>query len=151
MILAVLAVTVGVLSGPAEGWAQSASGATQEGSTTSASTSMEGCIAKRASTQQALTFQDAASGFRYRVTGRNLARYSGQRVEIVGAVPRPRRLGVRGGLWPSPNVAGQAGAMDPAKAAIAAQPGGPESGTGAVELLPEFRVTRIRAVEGACE
>ena len=114
-------------------------------------TSMEGCIAKRTNTQQALTFQDAASGFRYRITGRNLGRYAGQKVEIVGATPRPRRLAVRGGLWPSPNVAGQAGAMDPARAAIAAQPGGPESGTGGVELLPEFRVTRVRAVQGACE
>jgi hypothetical protein len=38
--------------------------------------------------------------------------------------------------------------LDPVQAAIATQPGGPNSGTGADEL-PEFRVTRVRAL-GSC-
>lgn len=113
---------------------------------------MNGCVGRAPTApQQSLTFEEGDSGFRYRLTGRGLNKYAGQRVEVVGAVPRPKRFAIRGGLWPSPNVAAQAGAMDPAKAAVARQPGGPESGTGGSEMLPEFRVTRIRVVDGACE
>jgi hypothetical protein len=52
-------------------------------------------------------------------------------------------------LWPSPNVAGQAGAIDPAQASIARQPGGAASGTGGIEL-PEFRVVSVRGIDGSC-
>jgi hypothetical protein len=52
-------------------------------------------------------------------------------------------------LWPSPNVAAQAGALDPAQESIARQTGGaastPESS------FPELRVIRMRGVEGACQ
>ena len=55
---------------------------------------------------------------------------------------------IRGGLWPTPNVAAQAGAIDPAQAAIAHQPGGTSSGTGVAR--PQFRMARLRAVNSAC-
>ena len=111
---------------------------------------MNGCVVKRVAPQDPITFQDD-KGFKYRITGRNVGRYQGQRVELLGTSPVPRRFTVRGGLFPSPNVAGRAGDLDPAREAIARQPGGPESGTGNADRLPEFRVTRIRVVEGACE
>jgi hypothetical protein len=112
---------------------------------------MSGCVGRSPAPQQPLTFAQDETGFLYRLSGRGLNKFAGQRVEVVGATPRARRFAVRGGLYPSPNVAAQAGAMDPAKAAIARMPGGPESGTGGAELLPEFKVTRIRVVDGSCQ
>jgi hypothetical protein len=57
---------------------------------------------------------------------------------------------VKGGLLPSPNVAAQAGAIDPGQAAVASQPGGTASGTGSVDV-PLFRVDRVRALGGSCQ
>jgi hypothetical protein len=111
---------------------------------------LSGCVASGQSPQAPVTFADGDSGGRYRLSGRGLKKYAGQRVEIVGGLRTPSRLAIRGGLYPSPNVAAQAGALDPAKAAIAAQPAGPESGTGSAEFLPEFRVTRVRVLDGSC-
>jgi len=114
-------------------------------------TTMNGCVDRAKKPQDPVTFSEADTGFRYRITGKGLKKYAGQRVELVGSTPIPKKLVVRGGLLPSPNVAAQAGALDPAKAAIANQPAGPESGTGNVELLPEFRVTRVRVLDGSCQ
>jgi hypothetical protein len=47
-------------------------------------------------------------------------------------------------------VAAQAGAMDPAEAAVARMPGGAADAPGA-KTLPEFHVTRLRGLEGACQ
>lgn len=85
----------------------------------------------------------------YRLSGASMKKYAGKRVEIVGVVVS-NRLKVAGGLLPSPNAAAQAGAMDPARAAIAGGAGGTASGTGNVEL-PEFRVKSVRPVAGSCE
>lgn len=112
---------------------------------------MSGCVGRAPAPQQPLTFAQDETGFLYRLSGRGLNKFAGQRVEVLGATPRARRFAIRGGLYPSPNVAAQAGAMDPVKAAIARMPGGPESGTGGAELLPEFKVTRIRVVDGSCQ
>jgi hypothetical protein len=94
------------------------------------------------------TLNDPATGTIYRLSGVSMRKYAGRRVELVGGPPP--RLTFRGGLVPSPNVAAQAGAMDPAKAAIATMPGGSESATGDVRL-PEFHVSRIRSVSGSCQ
>lgn len=93
------------------------------------------------------TFSDSESGSQYRLTGKSMRKFAGQRVEIVGG-PRGKRLAIRGGLWPSPNVAAQAGALDPAQAGVATQPGG--GGTSATAPLPEFHVIRVRGLEGSC-
>ena len=106
-----------------------------------------GCVARGSSPNQ-LTLNDAASG-RFQLSGMRMGRYVGQRVEIAGS-PDTSRLKIRGGLTPTPNVAGQAGAIDPVRAAVAAQPGGGSAGTGDASL-PGFRVKSVKTVAGTCE
>jgi hypothetical protein len=53
-----------------------------------------------------------------------------------------------GGLVPSPNIAAQAGAIDPTKAAMAYQGANPP-GAGNVDVLA-FNVTRVRRLTGSC-
>ena len=93
------------------------------------------------------TIDDASVG-KHRVSGSRINRFVGQRVEVIGSLDTGR-LRVRGGLYPSPNAAGQAGAMDPVKAAIAAQPGGTSAGTGGVQL-PELKVKSVKTLSGGC-
>ena len=93
------------------------------------------------------TLEDKKAGAKYRLTGVNVRDYIGQRVQIVGGVVQTKRLTIKGGLTPNANVAAQAGAMDPARAAVAAAGGA--AGPGTVEL-PEFRVKSVRPVSGGC-
>ena len=109
---------------------------------------LSGCVSRDSAAPGTFTFAETGTGTKYRL-GAIVRKYAGQRVEIVGA-PVGRRPTIRGGLYPSPNAAAQAGAQDPAQAAIASLPGGTNSGTGTVEL-PEFRVTRVRALGGSCQ
>jgi hypothetical protein len=109
---------------------------------------LKGCVSRDITAPGTFTFAETGTGVKYRL-GALVRKYVGQRVEIVGA-PVGRRHAISGGLLPSPNAAAQAGAMDPAQAAIASQPGGPSSGTGSFEL-PEFRVTRVRSLGGGCQ
>ena len=92
---------------------------------------------------------DNESGGKYRLTGKGLKDFVGRRVEIVGGPPG-RRITFRTGLLPSPNVAAQAGALDPAQAAVANLPGGAADATTNAPL-PEFRVIRMRGVDGGCQ
>jgi hypothetical protein len=89
---------------------------------------------------------DANNGT-FELKGDTIARYVGKRVEVRGS---SSGLHVTGGLWPSPNVAAQAGGLDPVQAAVAAMPGGGAHGTES-NNLPEFRATRIRTVKGDCK
>ena len=57
-----------------------------------------------------------------------------------------RHVRIVGGLYPSANVAAQAGAIDPARAAVAALPGSPATGTAPVEV----RVQRVQRLSGSC-
>lgn len=138
------AVVVAVLVVPAAGLAQAPATARP---TVRTLMTMTGCLSATPTVSGELTFLDGESGNSYRVTGKGIRRHAGQRVEIIGSAGG-KRLSIRGGLLPSPNVAAQAGAMDPAQAAIASQPGGGSVGTQAV--LPEFHVTRVRRLDGAC-
>src|SRR5438046_3203185 len=95
---------------------------------TPAPLALTGCVSGRPGASGDFTFLDSTSGGKYRLTGKSVRKYAGHRVEIVGG-SGTKRLSVRGGLLPSPNVAAQAGALDPAQAAIASQPGGPSTGT----------------------
>jgi hypothetical protein len=108
---------------------------------------LTGCVEKGTTPNQ-LTIQDPVNG-RYEVSGSDIRKYLGRRVQVAGT-PGSTRYRVKGGLWPTPNVAAQAGDIDPAKAAVAAQPGGPSSGTGDVDL-PTFKVKSIRTLDKACE
>lgn len=109
---------------------------------------LTGCVSDQPNPNGAFTFTDAVSGGKYRLSGKKLQKYAGKKVAVVSS--QSKRPSVSGGLWPSPNVAAQAGALDPAQESIARQPGGgATAGTGNVEL-PELRVVRIRPVDGAC-
>jgi|SRR5688572_11392786 len=105
-----------------------------------------GCVSGEPGVSGAFTF-DESSGSKYKLTGKSVRKYAGQMVRVVGG-PQGRKLSFSGGLWPSANVAGQAGALDPAEESISRQPGGPASGTGG--NLPEFRVVSVRTVDGSC-
>lgn len=108
--------------------------------------SLSGCIVSGEKTPDQYTLEDATEG-KYRLTGLKLRDYVGQRVQIAGAVAATKRLVIKGGLTPNPNVAAQAGAIDPARAAVASAGGA--AGPGTVEL-PEFKVKSVRPVSGGC-
>ena len=110
---------------------------------------LTGCVSVSPSATGQFAFVDGASGGTYRLSGKGIKKYAGQKVTIVGD-PNSKRVRFRTGLWPSPNVAAQAGAIDPAKAAVARMPGGAADAPGA-NPLPEFHVTRLHGVEGACQ
>lgn len=110
---------------------------------------LNGCIARDRGTPAQFTFLDNDSGGKYRLTGKNLKNFIGQRVEIVGGPPG-KRITFRTGLLPSPNTAAQAGALDPAKAAVANLPGG-AADANVQSPLPEFHVIRLRGVDGTCQ
>lgn len=104
-----------------------------------------GCV-ERGATPNQFTLSDESG--KYVVTGARIGRYVGLRVEIAG-VSDNSKFKVKGGLWPTANVAGQAGAIDPARAAMAAQPGGPASATGEVDL-PRVVVKSVRPLDARC-
>jgi hypothetical protein len=108
---------------------------------------LTGCVSLTPSFTGQFAFIDGASGGTYRLNGKGMKKYAGQRVRIVGD-PSSKRVKVRLGLWPSPNVAAQAGALDPAQESIARQAGGAAS---VPEPAPELRVLRVHGVDGACQ
>lgn len=108
--------------------------------------SLSGCVVRGENTPDQLTLEDSTEG-KYRLTGLKLRDYIGQRVQIAGGVVETKRLTIKGGLTPNANVAAQAGAMDPARAAVASAGG--VAGPGTVDL-PEFKVKSVRPVSGGC-
>jgi hypothetical protein len=112
---------------------------------------MNGCVTRDytdSKNASAYTFVDGADGGRYRLKGNSLSKYSGMAVQVVGVIDT-KKVKFVGGLYPSPNVAGQAGAIDPGKAAVAAMPGGGSNGVGNVDL-PTLNVTRLSFGQGEC-
>jgi hypothetical protein len=122
--------------------AQQAPATTQPSPKKPTTITMTGCVQKSEAPGGGYTLSDDTMV--YRLTGVDVRDYVGRRVEIVGGAPR--KLKITGGLLPSPNVAGQAGAMDPARAATAAADATAVNGTGA----PEFRVRAIKPITGSC-
>ena len=108
---------------------------------------MNGCVVRDLAGNSQFMFTDNTDGTRYRLSGRDVSKFAGQPLQIVGVVDT-RKLRVAGGLTPSPNVAAQAGAIDPGKAAVAALGGG-TTGSGSADL-PTFRVARVSAAQGEC-
>lgn len=106
---------------------------------------LTGCVASPESGH--FTVQDAKNG-RFELSGHGLDIYIGKRVELRGNPSGG--LHITTGLYPSPNVAAQAGAMDPVQAAQAALPGGAAHGTGS-QPLPKFAVTNVKTVKGDCK
>ena len=108
--------------------------------------SLSGCVVRDEKLTDQFTLEDANEG-KYRLSGIRLQDFVGRRVQIAGGVVGSKRLTIKGGLLPNPNVAAQAGAMDPARAAVASAGGA--AGPGTVEL-PEFKVRSVRPVTGGC-
>ena len=108
--------------------------------------SLSGCVVRSEKASDQFTLDDATEG-KYRLSGVKLQDYIGRRVQIAGGVVGTKRLTIKGGLLPNPNVAAQAGAMDPARAAVASAGGA--AGPGTVDL-PEFKVRSVRPVTGGC-
>ena len=108
--------------------------------------SLSGCVVRGEKASDRFTIEDKTEG-KYRLTGVSLRDYIGQRVLIAGAIVETKRFTIVGGLTPNANVAAQAGAMDPVRAAVAAAGGA--AGPGTVEL-PEFKVRSVRPVSGGC-
>jgi hypothetical protein len=107
---------------------------------------LTGCVQRGESGPDEYTLAEKKDSQIYRLTGTDLRDYVGRRVQIVGGMAS-NRFRIVGGLKPSPNAAAQAGAMDPARAAVAAAGG--SAGPGKVEL-PEFRVKSVRPITGSC-
>lgn len=105
-----------------------------------------GCVAAPDRNSRNFTMLDEFDGATYALKGLNVKEYVGKRVEVSGAPPK--RFVVAGGLYPSPNAAAQAGAMDPAKAAIEAQMNGPMSASRPGTI--DFQVKSVRIVTGTC-
>src|SRR5882724_9977642 len=91
-----------------------------------------------------LTLQDEKKG-RFQLTGHRLDLYIGKRVQVRGG--SDSGLHITTGLYPSPNIAAQAGAIDPVRAAQAELPGSPDHQ--ATALLPSIAVTQVKTVKGA--
>jgi hypothetical protein len=125
--------------------AQSQPAAPQPKPDPNAPVTLDGCVVRDASSGNSYTFTDS-NGLKYRLTGRSVDKYSGMAVQVVGIVRKDVKI--TGGLWPTTNVAAQAGNMDPGKAAVAALGGG-TTGTGRVEL-PTLRITRVGLGAGEC-
>jgi len=106
---------------------------------------LSGCVVKDEAGDQ-LALVDLKNA-RYHLSGSHLEHYVGQPVQVTGF--RIGGLHIVGGLWPSPNVAAQAGDIDPVRAAIAALPGGESHGTGP-EPVVEFQVKKVHALKGGC-
>ncbi len=97
---------------------------------------LTGCVAAFDAAPDHFTLSDSASGIKYRLTGKDVRTFLGTKVRIVG------------GLVPTPNLAAQAGAIDPTHAAVATA-----SGQGAnlsYVALPELRVASVKRTVGAC-
>ena len=137
-----------LMSAPALPSAQTSS-ATSPKKDDAATITLTGCVSGSPLATGEFTFVESVTGSKYRLTGKRMKSYAGQQVEIVSNADK-KKLAIKGGLYPSPNLAAQAGGIDPAQEAIARQPGGAVHGTASTDI-PEFRVARVRTVPGACQ
>jgi hypothetical protein len=103
---------------------------------------LSGCVQKSEAPATGFTLADGTDI--YKLTGLDVRDYVGRRVQVVGGAPR--RLKIVGGLTPSPNVAAQAGDIDPTHAAMATVDGASKNGTG----VPELRIRSIQPLAGTC-
>jgi hypothetical protein len=108
---------------------------------------MTGCVSTKPTASGQFTFAEQDGLRRFRLTGKAVRKYAGQRVEILGGGPSGKGLVVKGGLWPPVSGGARGVAQDPAQAAVAIQ----QAGVGTGGDVPEFRVSKIRVVPGACD
>ena len=146
----VLSIFISTVSAATVG-AQNESGSSTTRKTSKAAPttmSLIGCIGTENAAGDAFTLSNDDRTIAYRLSGVNMRRYVGHRVTVFG-VADAARVKIVGALKPSPNAAAQAGALDPAKAALAADPflTSPASG----QQLPEFRVRTVRGLGVTCD
>lgn len=103
---------------------------------------LNGCVAT--SEPGVLVVQDEKKG-RFELTGQKLDIYIGKRVEVRGR--SESGLHITTGLYPSANVAAQAG-IDPVRAAQANMPGSPDHPSANMPL-PKVTVTQVKILKGA--
>ncbi len=113
------------------------------------SITLTGCVAADdTAPEHPLTLVDTRKRRSYRLTGVDMRAYVGQQVQVWGGFT-VKGVHIGTGLAPSANVAAQAGAMDPAQAAMATAPGGAATGTGTI-TLPEFLVKTVKTLQNPC-
>jgi hypothetical protein len=100
---------------------------------------MTGCVSAKPDASGRYTFEGADGVSKFQLTGRRLARWAGQRVELVGGSPDGGGLAIRGGLV-GPQAGARGVALDPAQESIRRQPGG-----GGTESGPRIPSSRCRA------
>jgi hypothetical protein len=125
-------------------------GVTAQGQSSKKSTdvTLTGCVSAKPDANGRYTFAGADGISRYQLTGRRLARFAGQRVELVGGSPGGGGLAIRGGLT-GPQAGARGAALDPSQESVRRQPGGGGAGIG--PSYPEFKVSSGKTVEGVCE
>ena len=109
---------------------------------------LTGCVQPDEKNPSQFTITDATEGT-YRIIGRDFREFLGRRVTLDGGVV-VKGVVVKGGLTPNPNIAAQAGAMDPSRAAVQAQVA--QSTTGPDDdAMPQFRVKTVKTAAGECK
>jgi hypothetical protein len=108
---------------------------------------LTGCVQRGESTPSQFTLSEGKGGPVFHLTGQDFRDNVGRRVQIIGGLPDSKRLHIVGGLTPSPNLAAQAGAIDPSRAVT--QAATDAASPGHVDL-PEFKVKSVRPVAGPC-
>jgi len=143
----ITAATISALSSAA---AQTSTSAMASKKNDSKPITITGCVAEDPSSAGAFALADVTTGSTtYRVASKDIRQYLGKRVSITGAA-LPPKIAIVGGLTPSPNIAAQAGAIDPTRAAMAAQGAEGNTKPGQIEI-PEIRVRSVKPVAGDCQ
>lgn len=112
--------------------------------------SLSGCLERDEIAPDQFTVTDPQAGGRYRVSGKDFREYVGRHVQLDGGVV-VKGFVIKGGLQPTANIAAQAGALDPSRAAVQAQTQPAPTRPADNDPLPEFRVKKIQATAGGCE
>jgi hypothetical protein len=110
---------------------------------------LTGCVERDDTTPDQFTVIDRNDGTKYRVTGKDFREYVGRLVEMDGGIVI-KGLAIKGGLQPNPNIAAQAGALDPSRAAVLAQTTPPSTPPTSPDVQ-EFKVKTIKPQGGACK
>ena len=116
-------------------------------SKTPATITLAGCVSAKPEASGQYTFAETDGLREYRLKGKGINKFAGRRVELVGGTSG-NGLSIRTGLWPAPSGGARGVARDPAQESVARQPGGGGATGGEFQ---EFRVSRVRAIEGTCE
>lgn len=115
---------------------------------TPSTVTISGCVGGGKSAGDPFTLTSGDGTIAYKLSGKNMRQYLGRQVTIVGSNDT-RRLKIVGGLYPSPNAAAQAGALDPGRAAVAADPLSTAAKND--QQLPEFIVKAVQTTGASCQ